>query len=389
MLSHYSIARPKRTPTCLVAIAIAAVGFSQAATASDKLTDFDRAPKKSLWEKIESPSEPNSVTGMGNTITTPATGVGSQNNVVKSGIYKRLKATKDGTKLDDLIRRTDRYETEDLPEWEERVSSLEGMEYWESVGEAAGAWRITDTVDSTSWSPAITNQPADFVQSRWVRYELSKSTDVTERNLDTGEIRVISSIDETKLAENQEERSIQARQTPSGSGNGWSPETITAYGVNCRAFSPHRNTIEKGVVFDQSRTCYNTAEKEIYYLTSGTAIDNAVSSRNIPYTELNPDVVGTYVPLLPDYLTYACAPGDEESNESRFFVGPTSLLSVDGQWGIFFVAGSTMSIGFNAPTQANPFIEMTYGKVPTGRKLYAGREAPTPGYDNYAICLQK
>ncbi|MFB2350916.1 hypothetical protein, partial [Priestia megaterium] len=151
-------------------------------------------------------------------------------------------------------------------------------EYWEAAPPETTDWITTGRLQETPWEPPTTGMTSDFTQTRWVRLAQEKRTHQQERNLDTGELRTVSTSVETRAEDIKESRQVKVTSTP---------ETMVRSGYGCTEFLPKADTVAKGTTFDQSRTCYNDYEKHIYYLVNGTVIDSDTRSRTEAYEEWN------------------------------------------------------------------------------------------------------
>lgn len=283
----------------------------------DRTTNYDenRQNRKSVWEAQRYDSAPNSVTGIADPQVAPSIAVDRNNSVAGQTVYQRMEANKDNNGLGEFLERVDRYENEEIPEWDGRISALEGMEYWEATSPIISDWQTVGVLQETPWEPEISGQTSDFTQKKWVRLDQRKYVINQEVNLDTGEVRESGRSAEQSRTDDQERtRLVRVSPTPAGVGSGWSPERLVASGINCGTWSPHPSTVPKGQSFNQTRWCENEYESEAYYLVDNEVVDAASKTRTESYEELLSGQTGTYDPgpTYPKYTACDDIPGAQQ-----------------------------------------------------------------------------
>ena len=168
---------------------------------------------------------------------------------------------------------------------EDRVSTLEDQPYnWEEQPPSGGAYEPVGSASYNSWEPAISNQKADFTQTRSGTQDYQRTVNVYETNTATGEQRLVDTYTESETRPTEETRAIDVANNPNGGADGWSSWSNTGSIYNCGGWSPSTSTVNQGQRFTQYQDCSQNQERFIYYLTSGSVIEQNRGTRTVTVT---------------------------------------------------------------------------------------------------------
>jgi len=186
-----------------------------------------------------------------------------------TGAYREASSSTD---TQTITRSESRLATGTFRDWQPIASIFTD---WENDGESYGY---------SAWSPAPSNQVADFAQSRSYSQDQGRYEHKREQDQVTGDIRDSGDpiLHEKTLSES-ESRNVKVS---------WSDWTNVGGHTNCSAWSPTPGTVNHGESFTQNRDCDQAQARNRIYQAGSDTIHSVAESRTITETE-SQDATGT------------------------------------------------------------------------------------------------
>ena len=277
--------RPGNTKAALAAFVLV-LGLPFAAIAADEeqrnVTNYDKevarndGSRSTIWERTSIGTSPESLSDQER-----ERGI---QDVTASNLLNSMERLQQSAEFTDLRDKVDEHEVR-ITDLEDRVSTLEDQPYnWEEQPPSGGAYEPVGSASYNSWEPAISNQKADFTQTRSGTQDYQRTVNVYEKNAATGEQRLVDTYTETETRPTGETRTIDVANNPNGGTDGWSSWRNTGSIYNCSGWSPSTSTVDQGKSFTQTRSCSQNQERFIYYLTSGSVIEQNRGTRTVTVT---------------------------------------------------------------------------------------------------------
>lgn len=197
--------------------------------------------------------------------------VDQSGNVQLTPTYDRLTTDDDYIALQDKTAEQDRK----IQEMIDRLDALrEKNRHWEAASDLTeiSPWVSEGSpIPKGPWTPAITNQTSNFVQTRTAEQKQTRTTTfydrITYEITGKQDTRVSHEVTDTRYIPASISRNIVAHTTP------W----VNSGGLHsCSGWSPAASTVEAGKTFYPTRSCSQTQTRNVSYTVAGTG--NAVGT---------------------------------------------------------------------------------------------------------------
>lgn len=158
--------------------------------------------------------------------------------------------------------------------------------------------------EEENYLPEITLQVENFIQTKTYKQKMVKEEQKREIDLKTGKYR------NTELKEIESINLIKKERLIKVELSSWIDTSV----YSCSSYYPYSSSVNKGVLFNQSKSCYVDNEQSIYYTLDGVLIDKKINNKT--YTKIyERQSVGTKSTSF--RATYSCPSGWIASTNSN------------------------------------------------------------------------